>query len=63
VAVSREAYVYIYAAALFLAFAASLAALYFYAVGDYAYMIFSALTAFAAYLTTRIVLFFLSRKE
>ena len=62
-AVSREACVYIYAAALFLAFAASLAALYFYAVRDYADMIFSALAAFAAYLTTRIVLFFLSRKE
>jgi hypothetical protein len=63
VAVSREAYVYIYAAALFLAFAASLAALYLYAVRDYGGMIFSALAAFAAYLTTRIVLFFLSRKE
>ena len=62
-AVRREAYVYIYAAALFLAFMASLAALYLYAVKNYAGMIFSALTAFAAYLTTRIVLFFLSRKE
>ena len=59
----REAYVYVYAAALFLAFAASLAALYFYVIRNYADMMFSALTAFAAYITTRIVLFFLSRKE
>ena len=62
-AVTRDVYVYMYAAALFLAFAASLTALYFYAVRDYADMIFSALVAFAAYINTRIVLFFLSRKE
>ncbi len=55
--------VYAYALTLLLAFAASLAALYLYVLHDYYGAAVSAITAGAAYLATRVILFFITRKE
>jgi hypothetical protein len=55
--------VYAYAFLLLLAFAASLAALYLYILHDYHGAAVSAITAGAAYLATRVILFLVSRKE
>jgi hypothetical protein len=55
--------VYAYAFFLFLAFAASLAALIFYVSHDYYNAAVSALVAGSAYLATRVVLLLLTRKE
>jgi len=55
--------VYAYAFFLFLAFAASLAALIFYIHSNYYVAAVSALTAAASYLATRIILFFIAKKE
>jgi len=55
--------VYAYALLLFLAFAASLAALIFYIRYDYYAAAVSALTAAASYLATRIILFLIMRRE
>jgi len=55
--------VYAYALLLLLAFAAALAALYLYILHDYHGAAVSAITAGAAYLATRVVLFLISRKE
>ena len=55
--------VYAYALLLLLAFAAALATLYLYILHDYHGAAVSAITAGAAYLATRVVLFLISRKE
>jgi heme exporter protein D len=55
--------VYLYALFLFLAFAASLAALIFYVWNDYYSTILSALVAATSYFATRIAMFFIIRKE
>ncbi len=55
--------IYAYALLLLLAFAAALAALIFYVNGSYYVAAVSALIAGTAYLATRVILFFVSRKE
>jgi hypothetical protein len=55
--------VYAYALLLLFAFAAALVALYLYVVHDYYGAAVSALTAGAAYLATRVVLFLITRRE
>jgi hypothetical protein len=55
--------IYAYAFFLFLAFAASLAALIFYIHSNYYATVVSALTAAVSYLATRIIIFFIAKKE
>ncbi len=55
--------VYTYALLLILAFGAALAALYLYVIHDYYGAAVSAITAGAAYLATRVILFFITRRE
>lgn len=55
--------VYAYALLLLLAFAAALVALYLYISHNYYGAVVAALTAGAAYLATRIILFLITRKE
>jgi len=55
--------VYLYALFLFIAFALSLAALIFYVNYNYYAAAVSALTAAASYLATRIIMFFIAKKE
>ena len=55
--------IYAYAFLLLLAFAAALAALIFYVNGNFYSAAVSAITAGAAYLATRVILFLISRKE
>lgn len=55
--------VYLYAFFLLLAFASALAALIFYVNNNYYGAAVSALTAGAAYLATRIILFLVTKRE
>ena len=55
--------VYAYALLLILAFASALATLIFYITGNYHATVVSAITAGAAYLATRVILFFITRRE
>jgi hypothetical protein len=55
--------IYAYAILLLLAFSASLAALIFYVSHDYYSAAVSALVAATSYLATRVLLFFIAKKE